>query len=141
MDENRIRQIIETLETSTEPGNGKSRLASCSPPNTLFLTANQTGLLKLACTLLHAALEPILSGECRSMPVEVTDDHEQVREDTSDQLLVFVQRMETWPEPAIKKQSRWINRVALFGCGIVAFVLLFVFIIGGIAIWKVTFGP
>jgi hypothetical protein len=145
MDDDRIRQIIEALETSTESGNGKSRLAPCKPANIVFLTANRTGLLRLACTLLHAAVEPILSDDCRSRPVEVTDDFEQIREGPSDQSLKFVQRMETWPEPveAIKKRSRknWRrDRVALFGCGLVAFVLVFIFISGVIAIWTVAVG-
>jgi hypothetical protein len=145
MDEDHIRQMIETLEASTESGSGKSRLTACGPRNEVFLTANRAGLLRLAYTLLRTALEPVLGDDCRSKPVDLSDNIEQTREDASDQLLAFVQRMEAWPEPAeVKRRSRWnwqLDRVALLGCGLVAFILAFVFIAGVIAIWKVAVGP
>lgn len=142
MDEDRIRQIIATLEANTESGNGKVRLAASEPSNEVSLTANRIGLLRLARTLLQAAIEPVPSTESRPMPLDVTKfDIEQARERPNDRLLAFVQRVETWPEPAeaIKQQNckDWQrDKMALLGWGIATFTILFIFAAGVITIWQ-----
>ena len=62
MDEAQIQQIIELLEQAAGEAEGKSRLSW--PDDLACLTANQPGLLRLACTLLRAAREPILADGC-----------------------------------------------------------------------------
>jgi hypothetical protein len=145
LDDEALRQVVEMLEIHSGSGEGKSRLAVIGPPWHLFLTANRQALIKLACTLLRAAEAPILDKDSRSETVEIDSQIDQVDGDSSDRCLKFVQRMETWPEPpeAIAKRerrARWLDGAGLLGCGIVAFVVLAVFMAGLIAIWKVTLG-
>jgi hypothetical protein len=145
MNDQRIQEIIKTIEEEEAEGEARSRFFRGSPPEGVFLTANRAALLKLASTFLRAAQEPIREDDCRSKPVELDSDLHQCRESKSDQWLGFVQRMETWPEPkeaiAERRRRAWRqDRVALLGCGIVAFVLLNILAVGVVAIWKMLFG-
>jgi hypothetical protein len=144
MDDERLQQIIETLEESIGTAEGTSRLSW--PDDQAWLTANKVGLLRLACALLRAAKEPISPDDCRSKPVCVDANHNQVVDDDEYDIIVGpIQRMETWPEPAeaIKDRTKRVrrnDRVLLIGCGIVTFVLLTIFLAGVNAIWRSLFG-
>ena len=143
MDEERIHRIIEMIEGDIGAAEGKSRIVPLDAPRLVSLTANQTGLLRLVCTLLRATTEPILPDDCRSRAIEIGSTHlHQVGEDQSDLAVVFVQRMETWPEPTEIKnrrcKSRMRDRVVLWGCGLVAFILIAIFTAGVATIWRLV---
>jgi len=144
MDEDRIRQIIGTLEEIAGPHTGRTRLIKCKPPDIALLRGNRAGLLKIACSILRASLEPIPPDGCRSEAVQVDLNVVQLTEDNSEQYLGFVQRMETWPEPEeiVKEQRRKARRrdlPALLGCGTIAFVVLFFFLVGVAAMVRAVF--
>jgi hypothetical protein len=141
MDDQAIQKIIDLLEA--EPSFGTSRVISGKPDYYVFLTANRAGLLKLASVLLRASIEPILADDCRSKPLAPPGEFTQIYEDEKDLVLGFVQRMETWPEPAINVEERkfrnWKrDRLALLTCGIIASILGLIFIAGIAAIWSVV---
>jgi hypothetical protein len=144
MDDERIQQIIEMLEEGAGTSKGKSRLSW--PDDVAILTANKVGLLRLACTLLRAAKEPILADDCRARPVWLGGNHDQVVEDDEyDMILGPVDRMETWPEPkeVVRKRGRrglWRYRVQLMGCAVVVVILTAIFSAGIMAIWKFISG-
>ena len=144
MDDDEIRQIIDVLERQAEQDAGKSRLLEAKPERCTYLLANRSGLLRWATVMLRAAIEPIVEDERRSKPISLADLQNQVCDSMSDCWLAFVQRMETWPEPAEsigerKRRAWWRDRVALFTCGIVATILIVVFCAGVMTLWSMLF--
>jgi hypothetical protein len=144
MDDEQIRQIIATLEEGAGTAEGKSRLSW--PDDQACLTANKVGLLRLACSLLRAANEPIPADDCRSKPIWVDSNLDQIVEDDKcDIILGPVDRMETWPEPreAIRKRVRsglWKYRIQSLGCALVAAILIAIFATGLVTTWRAIFG-
>ena len=141
MNDDHIRQVIVTLDAEiADAGDARVHFEQVKPPYCILATANRAGLLRLARTSLLAALEPMIADDCRSRPMH-DPDLVQVREGKSDRFLGFIERMEAWPEPVelIQERRRKAyrqDRFALLGCGVVACVLLTVFMAGLIAIWK-----
>ena len=138
IDADRLIEIAATLEDNAV--DSKTHIKQCKPKHLVGLTANRAGFLRLAASCLRAAAEPIVEDDCRSKPVSISEPHDHFFvDDDSGSIIEFLQRMETWPEPleyveARKKRASKNDRWALFTCGIIGFVILFVIVAGVTAI-------
>ncbi len=133
MNDDKLIEIATSLEATVI--DSKSQIKCCKPEHCAALTANRSGFVRLAALCLRTAAEPIPEGECRSKPIEIASQHDQVVDHASDVIICFLQRMETWPETneyieARKKRALRNDRPALLACGIVGFAILFVIILG-----------
>jgi len=139
MDDTEIGEIIARLDQS-QSESAKSRIEEGKPARYLFLVANRVALIRFASAFLKAAVSPIPEDNTRSRPASLAPGHEQIADDRDkDYLFGFAQRMETWPERAdlIENRTRKAkkrDRIALMGCGVFAFVILF-FLVSGFSYW------
>ncbi|MCE5268460.1 MAG: hypothetical protein LLG00_11305 [Planctomycetaceae bacterium] len=140
MADDRIREMITLLDAEVAAADrAKLRITECDAPQCVLIRGNRAGLVQAAQALLRAALEPIDSAKGCSKPVALGDGFEQLRYDPEmDRVIVGIQRTQTWPEPAgtPHRDARWRGRAALLGCGIVACILLAVFVAGLVTIFR-----
>jgi len=137
MDDSQLIDIATSLEDDAV--DAKTQIKQYKPQHLIGMTANRASFLRLAASCIRAAAAPIVEGDCRSRPAEISDSHEQVIDDDSDCAICALQRMETWPEPsefikARKKRALRGDRVALFACSVVGVVIFFVIVAGIMAI-------
>ncbi len=138
MDDETIREILTRFDDSIAD-NAKSNFRKEHPRNWVFAIGNKAGLLCLAKTFLRASIEPIREGVSESKPVVVDQPHLQVVQNKNDFQVGFVQRTEDWPATddiwvRRKQNARAIDRVFLLGCGVIAFIFIFL-LIGGVTYW------
>jgi hypothetical protein len=90
---------------------------------------------------LLTAIEPIDPGGFESRPVSLSTDEMQLFDcdNKRDRIFLWFQRRESWPLPKgpveyVLREMRSKDRIALFGCAIVA-IGLFLLLIGGVGFW------
>jgi len=140
MDDAELRIIADSLEASVGD-DAESQLTQGKP--FLWLTANRSGCIHFAISALRAATAPVPDGECRADPLLL--EHKQINDAKSDYILGGIQRINEFPEnqEAIAERKRKAcrnDRVALLGCGFVGFVILFLVMIGVLALFGVFGG-
>ena len=130
MDDTEIQRIAELLEAISDE-NAESQLTTGQP--FLWLTANRAGCIQVAVRALRAASTPIPTNDCRAEPVFL--EHNQISESKEDYVIGAIQRIDKFPEnkdliDLRKRKALRNDGVALVGCGLVGFVLLFLVIAG-----------
>ena len=118
MDDSELNRLADAFEACAKVADAKSGLHHDKSP--LWVIANRTACIRFAAAFLRAATTPIIDDDCRGKPIPV-----DVKT-----FSCIIQRMETWPEPEQcredRKRKAWRNdRIALIGCGLVTFILLF----------------
>jgi hypothetical protein len=138
MDDEAIRDIISRLD-DLRADDAKSNFRKGHPPHWLFAIGNKAGLLNLAKTFLRASIEPIVDGVSGSKSVKIDQQHVQFVQNKNDFQIGFVVRKEDWPSTGDvwtrqNRKARARDRVFMLGCGVIAFVFIFL-LVGGVMYW------
>ena len=138
MNNEAIRKLVEDIETLHFDGEPRSQISSGKPDHYIFITANQCGLVRLARSFLIAALSPP-DKEAFTHPPIVDEPDSQILNSPSDLAIGWIHHAEVVPIPddviLNRKRDAWTNdRFALYGCGFIAFVLLFL-LMSGVCFW------
>ena len=135
MDDAELRQIADALDVAADEPAPKPQISQTN--SLLWVTVNRTACLRFGAAFIRAATEPIIEGDCRAKPISI--DHEQVCESETDSTIGAIQRIDKLPDSPDsrawqKPGARRNDRVALLGCAVVGFVVMFL-TVSGIAMW------
>ena len=143
MDQGALKKLLDDLDRLAVEGEPRSQITIGFPPSSLFVTANQSGLMSLARTFLLAALTRSSSSDRHSRLTQIPESHVQVVESDSDSAIVWIEHSERVPIPKeviapFRKEARANGRLLTLGCGIVAVVIL-TLIVSGMIFWFAIF--
>lgn len=130
IDDDAIRRMLAELDSMLHEATPRSHTTLGPPDSAVYVRANKAGLVSLAQAFLQAALNPPSIGLQETMPTGVGERHHQMLEEKDDVSFGWIQHEQVLPIPEEvellrQRRSKNSDQLALIGCGIVGFVLLF----------------
>ncbi|MCO6045740.1 hypothetical protein NG895_17725 [Aeoliella sp. ICT_H6.2] len=127
MDDAKLIEIAETLETENDLSDARSRVARGHPPNYVFPLANRAGYIRLAAWFLRAAALPSKAVE-GAKQVFIDESLQQILLDKNDLHIDFLGRDEDLPGPSVspsvvREGLGTFVSFAVWALGIIIFVL------------------
>lgn len=140
MHEEALRNILNELSSQLDQTAEEPRTQiEVGHPNHVFISGNQPGLVSLAVASLSASLCPVDDGELPRPFATLPERHYQYVAQRQQKYLGWIGRQENIPESeevlaARQRPWRFRDRVALFGCACVGFIIMLL-LITGMGVW------
>lgn len=140
MHEEILRKVLDELSSQLDQTAEEPRTQiEVGHPNHVFISGNQPGLVSLAVASLSASLCPVDDGQLPRPFVTLHERHFEYVAKEHQKFLGWIERQENIPESeavlaARQRPWRVRDRVALFGCACVAFLVMML-LVTGMGVW------